>query len=76
MNYNHDMMHCAQHKCCKKDICYRYWLGKVVKNTTFRYATFYVPRCPVTDGCLHYLPDEPKPKNNGREKQKGYPRGC
>lgn len=55
MMYNHDMMHCAQHECCKRDICYRYWLGKAVKETTYRYATFYCPRYSVTDGCLHYL---------------------
>ena len=55
MNYFHDMMHCSQNTCKKKDKCYRYWLGKELKNTDYRYASFYYPEEAVTDGCEHFL---------------------
>lgn len=42
--YNHDMCHCNQDKCSKKDECYRYWLGIDLKNHNFQYATFYMPK--------------------------------
>lgn len=54
-HYNHDMMHCVQDKCKKKDLCYRYWLGQEIKNTDFQYASFFYPEEPVTDGCEYYV---------------------
>ena len=49
------MLHCAQHKCKKKDKCYRYWLGKEIKNSGFQYASFYYPEKPVTEGCSYFI---------------------
>lgn len=55
MMYQHDMLHCAQHKCKKKDQCYRYWLGKEIKYSGFQYASYFHPEEPVTDGCEYFL---------------------
>lgn len=49
--YNHDMMHCHQEQCAKKDQCYRFWLGQNARGT----ATFYHPEKSVTDGCEYYI---------------------
>lgn len=43
LTYNHDMIHCAQHACAKKNKCYRYWLGKEIKNTNHSLASYYNP---------------------------------
>ena len=56
--YNHDMMHCSQEQCQKKDQCYRYWLGQELKNTDFQYASFYYPEKPVTEGCVYFIKKE------------------
>lgn len=56
--YQHDMMHCTQDQCKLKDQCYRYWLGKEIKNTDFQYASFYRPEIPVTDGCSYFVKSE------------------
>ena len=53
-HYNHDMLHCSQERCKLRDKCYRYWLGKEIKNTSFKYASFYYPEQPVTDGCEYF----------------------
>lgn len=53
--YCHDYMHCSQDSCKKKDQCYRYWLGKEIKNSGFQYASFFYPEKPVTDGCVYYI---------------------
>ena len=42
-DYQHDMMHCNQGSCPKKDSCYRYWLGQEIKNTDWVYASYYNP---------------------------------
>lgn len=60
MRYTHDMMHCSQEECKKKDTCYRYWLGQSFKNSGWRYASFYYPHEPVTEGCEHYINIENK----------------
>ena len=54
--YNHDMMHCSQEQCDKKDQCYRYWLGQNLIENGFRYASFYYPE-PNKDlrNCIYYL---------------------
>ena len=39
----------------KKDKCYRYWLGKEIKNSGFQYASFYYPEKPVTEGCSYFI---------------------
>ena len=41
--YQHDMMHCNQSRCEKKDQCYRYWLAQEIKNTEYQYASAYAP---------------------------------
>ena len=41
--YQNDMVHCSQERCTKKDKCYRYWLGKEIKNTQHRLASYYYP---------------------------------
>ena len=56
--YNHDMMHCHQEQCKKKDQCYRYWLGQEIKNTDFQYASCYHPGQPVTEGCKYFIKKE------------------
>lgn len=53
--YQHDMMHCSQDQCKKKDQCYRYWLGQEITNNGFRYASYYYPEQPVTEGCEYYI---------------------
>ena len=53
--YNHDMLHCSQKQCKKKDKCYRYWLGENLKKSGFRYASFYYPQEPVTEGCEYFV---------------------
>ena len=57
-HYQHDMMHCSQDKCKKKDQCYRYWLGQEIKNPDHQYASFYHPEEPVTDGCIYFIKKE------------------
>ena len=52
--YSHDMLHCNQEQCAKKDQCYRYWLGQNARGT----ATFYHPEKPVTDGCEFFIKKE------------------
>ena len=56
--YQHDMMHCHQEQCKKKDQCYRYWLGKEIKNSGWTTASFYHPEKPVTDGCKYFIKKE------------------
>lgn len=41
--YFHDFAHCSQERCTKKDKCYRYWLGKEIRNTQHRLASYYCP---------------------------------
>ena len=56
--YNHDMMHCSQEQCKKKDQCYRYWLGKNFKEHDFQYASFFYPEKPVNEGCEYFIKTE------------------
>ena len=56
--YNHDMMHCHQEQCKKKDQCYRYWLEKEIKNSGWTTASFYYPEKPVTEGCKYFIKKE------------------
>ena len=58
MHYNHDMMHCSQDSCKKKDKCYRYWLGKNLKYSGWRYASFYYPNEQVDDGCEYFIEND------------------
>ena len=53
--YNHDMLHCAQYTCAKKDKCYRYWLHKYLKKSAWITADYYHPELPITVGCKHFL---------------------
>ncbi len=53
--YQHDMLHCSQQQCKKKDQCYRYWLGQGFKRAGFDYASFFYPQEPVTDGYEYFL---------------------
>jgi hypothetical protein len=53
--YNHDMFHCAQHACVKKNKCYRYWLHKYFKKSGLIIADYYHPELPIMDGCEHFL---------------------
>ena len=53
--YNHDMFHCAQYTCAKKDKCYRYWLGKHLIKSPWNTASFYRPKTPITNGCEYFL---------------------
>lgn len=53
--YNHDMLHCAQHTCTRRGLCYRYWLGENFRNTGFALASYYRPKEAVKDGCEFYL---------------------
>lgn len=53
--YTHDMMHCSQRTCTKKDSCYRYWLGQEYNNHGWDFASFYYPQKPVKNGCDNYL---------------------
>lgn len=52
--YQNDMLHCSQEQCKLRDKCYRYWLGKEIKHSGFRYASFFCPEQPVTDGCKYF----------------------
>lgn len=56
--YQHDMMHCSQDECAKKDQCYRYWLGQELKNSGWTAASFYYPEKPVTEGCVYFIKKE------------------
>jgi len=58
MNYNHDMMHCSQHTCSKKDTCYRYWLGQEFKNRDYLFASFFHPEEPIEEGCEYYIKND------------------
>lgn len=53
--YNNDMLHCAQHTCARRGLCYRYWLGENIKNTGFTLASYIRPKAPVEDGCEYFL---------------------
>jgi len=53
--YQHDMLHCHQEQCKKKDQCYRYWLSQNFEGHGWRTASFYHPEKPVTDGCTYYI---------------------
>lgn len=55
MHYQHDMMHCSQDQCQRKDQCYRYWLGKEIKNAGYQYASFFYPQKPITDNKCKYF---------------------
>ena len=55
LHYQHDMLHCSQDSCKKKDQCYRYWLGQEIKNTDYQYASFFYPEKPVIDGCTYFV---------------------
>ncbi len=55
-HYQHDMLHCSQKECERKDTCYRYWLGTELKNSGFQYASFYMPLDKKEmESCNHYL---------------------
>ena len=56
-SYCHDYMHCSQDRCPLKDKCYRYWLGKEIKNTDFQYASYYYPAPDeeLGDKCEYYM---------------------
>ena len=56
--YFHDMLHCNQEQCAKKDQCYRHWLGQNEKYSASPYANFYHPEKPVTDGCEFFIKKE------------------
>ena len=43
MTYFHDMTHCSQDKCPKKEQYYRFFLGQNFKNHDYQYASFYMP---------------------------------
>lgn len=53
--YNHDIMHCAQHNCKKKDQCYRYWLGQEIQ---FGNANYYIPEKPIEEDCVFFIKRE------------------
>lgn len=55
IQYNHDMMHCLQHQCERREECYRYWLGKEAPKRGTLYASTYNPEQPVTDGCVYFI---------------------
>lgn len=57
-HYQHDMMHCSQDKCKKKDQCYRYWLSKNFQGHGWTTASFYCPKEPVTEGCSYFVNKE------------------
>ena len=45
-HYQHDMMHCSQEQCPKKDKCYRYWLGQHASGLVSMYRPTTVnPDC-------------------------------
>ena len=58
LHYQHDMMHCAQEQCKKKDQCYRFWLGQNEKYSAEPYASFYHPEKPVNEGCEFFIKKE------------------
>ena len=41
--YQHDMTHCNQERCTLKDKCYRFRLGKEIRKTSHRFASYYYP---------------------------------
>lgn len=49
--YNHDMMHCSQERCPKKDKCYRYWL---YQQPVDELVSVYRPE-KVDENCEFYL---------------------
>ena len=55
--YSHDYTHCHQTRCTLKDKCYRFWLGLEIKNTDYKYASFYIPSADkeLDDKCEIFL---------------------
>lgn len=49
--YNHDMLHCSQEQCPKKDKCYRYWL---YQQPVDELVSVYMPE-KVDENCEFYL---------------------
>ena len=58
-SYQHDMMHCSQEECKLKNTCYRYWLGKELKNHDYQYASFYMPQNKEDiENCVFFIKKE------------------
>ena len=55
--YNHDMLHCNQEDCKKKDKCYRYWLGQECKKYD-NVVCMYYPSKPIKGGCSYFVNKE------------------
>ena len=55
MMYNHDMTHCSQKECVKRNECYRYWLGTEMKKQGFKFASWFCPKQTIIDGCKYFL---------------------
>lgn len=53
--YQHDMLHCKQLNCNKKDTCYRYWLGQNCVKHGYQYCFAFMPKEPIIDGCDLFL---------------------
>ncbi len=56
-HYQHDMMHCNQSRCSRKEYCYRFWLAMHIKESGFRYASFYMPAPTeqLGDKCQYFI---------------------
>ena len=56
MIYQHDMLHCSQDNCPKKEQCYRFFLGQDFKNHEYQYASFYMPsKDKNLNECEHFI---------------------
>jgi hypothetical protein len=56
LHYQHDMMHCSQEQCPKKNKCYRYWLALNAASHGFTTYSAYLPdEHDVLANCRYYL---------------------
>ena len=52
--YCHDYAHCGKKDCELYEKCYRGFLDREIKNTDFRYATYFRPKKGGKD-CKYFL---------------------
>lgn len=51
---NHDIAHCENSDCVKKDSCYRYQAHLEAKVYKLEYVPYFLPEATDTDNCEYY----------------------